>query len=95
MGLEKYEYFNKRAKNVLVHDCGWSLDNLTGAWRSTRPEIDESKCNNCSFCWLFCPDGAITRKDGHLEIDLKYCKGCGICESECPKKAIIMVREEE
>jgi pyruvate ferredoxin oxidoreductase delta subunit len=95
MGMEKYEYYNRRAKNVLVHDAGWSLDNKTGAWRSSRPVIIIDKCNFCSFCWLYCPDSAISRTDKGLEINLEYCKGCGICAVECPQDAIEMVREEE
>ena len=93
--MDKYDHYNRTCKNVLVHESGWSLDNETGSWRSMRPEIDADKCNNCSFCWLYCTEGAISRKDGKMVIDLKYCKGCGICVAECPKDAMKMVREEE
>jgi 2-oxoacid:acceptor oxidoreductase delta subunit (pyruvate/2-ketoisovalerate family) len=93
--MDKYEKYNRECKNVLVHECGWSRDNETGSWRSMRPVIDIDKCNNCSFCWLYCPEGAISRVDGRMAIDLKYCKGCGICVSECPRDAMRMVREVE
>ena len=75
----------------------------TGDWRSSRPEIDQSKCipsksgrASCFVCWLYCPEGVVKR-DVPVEIDLDYCKGCGICALECPgkkgQKAIIMVEE--
>lgn len=93
--MDKYDFYNRKTKNVLIHECGWSLDNETGSWRSHRPEINYKKCNNCSFCWLYCPDGAIARIDGRMIINLKYCKGCGICANECPREAMTMVKEDE
>lgn len=65
----------------------------TGDWRSQTPVIDQEKCiqkESCLYCWLYCPDGVITR-EFPLEIDLEYCKGCGICAEECPRHAIEMV----
>ncbi len=65
----------------------------TGDWRSHTPRIDHKKCSQketCLLCWLYCPDGVISR-EFPLEIDLEYCKGCGICAEECPRKAITMV----
>jgi pyruvate ferredoxin oxidoreductase delta subunit len=72
----------------------------TGAWRVTRPILDENKCINCMQCWLYCPDMAISGKiaDGKTKmigIDLKYCKGCGTCAVVCPVKAIDMKPENE
>ncbi len=93
MGIEKYEGFVKRAKDVLSYDPGWSKDNKTGAWRTIRPELDLEKCNDCGLCWLFCPEGCITR--GTWEIDYEYCKGCGICGQECKRGAITLEREGE
>jgi NADPH-dependent glutamate synthase beta subunit-like oxidoreductase len=51
-------------------------------------------CNECDTCWLYCPDGAISRVDGGYSIDLNYCKGCGICVQECPRGVISLVQEE-
>ncbi len=66
----------------------------TGLWRTERPLIDSSKCVKCLLCWLYCPEGAITRgEDDSVEVDYEYCKGCGICANECPVKAIEMVPE--
>jgi len=63
--------------------------------------IDPSKCipvktgkMTCFTCWLFCPDGVITRTIPP-EIDYEYCKGCEICAEECPADAITMVEEAE
>lgn len=68
----------------------------TGFWRTFRPEVDFSKCTQCTLCWIYCPDGAITRQENdYPKIDYAYCKGCGICANECPVKAIAMVREGE
>ncbi len=92
MGMEKYEWFVRRAHGTLTYDPGWSLDNLTGAWRDQRPVFDAGRCNGCGVCWLYCPDGVIAR-DGST-VDLNYCKGCGICETICARDAISMEREE-
>ncbi len=71
----------------------------TGSWRVLRPVLDLEKCTPakknkkaCFLCWLYCPDGVIT-KTVCPEIDYEYCKGCGICAEECPAGAISMVEE--
>jgi pyruvate ferredoxin oxidoreductase delta subunit len=67
----------------------------TGDWRSHRPVINRQACSGkdtCLLCWLYCPDGVISR-EFPLEIDLEYCKGSGVCAEECPRKAITMVDE--
>ncbi len=64
----------------------------TGDWRSSTPVIHHEQCSQkdtCLLCWLYCPDGVISR-DFPLRVDLEYCKGCGICAEECPRKAITM-----
>ena len=73
---------------------------MTGDWRSSRPEIDSSKCvlsktgnKPCFLCWMYCPEGIVT-KSIPVKIDYDYCKGCGICAQECPAKAIRMVAEQ-
>jgi pyruvate ferredoxin oxidoreductase delta subunit len=66
----------------------------TGTWRVFRPIIDVEKCIKCWRCWIFCPDGVISRND-YPSIDLEYCKGCGICAHECPVDAIKMEREKK
>lgn len=66
----------------------------TGTWRVFRPIIDVEKCIKCWRCWIFCPDGVISRNDYPI-IDFEYCKGCGICAQECPVDAIQMEREKK
>ncbi len=51
-------------------------------------------CNACDNCWVFCPEGAVTRLDGQYKIDLDFCKGCGICARECPR-GVVSLHEEE
>ncbi len=71
---------------------GSFLENKTGSWKVFRPEYDKEKCTMCNFCWFYCPEGCIYRKDDRMEFDMDYCKGCGICANECPVEAIKMVR---
>ncbi|KAA0007829.1 MAG: 4Fe-4S dicluster domain-containing protein [Thermoplasmata archaeon] len=67
----------------------------TGTWRIFKPILNKDKCVKCLRCWIFCPEGAIIRKeDDSVEIDYNYCKGCGICARECKVKVITMEREE-
>jgi pyruvate ferredoxin oxidoreductase delta subunit len=78
----------------MITDGGNSINYKTGDWRSYRPMWDDKKCNNCKVCWVYCPDGSITIKDGvMIGMDLEHCKGCGICAQECPQKAIKMMEE--
>ncbi|UCE91932.1 MAG: pyruvate ferredoxin oxidoreductase subunit gamma [Methanobacteriota archaeon] len=71
---------------------GSFVENKTGTWKVFRPEYDTEKCTMCNFCWFYCPEGCIYRKEDHMDFDMDYCKGCGICANECPADAIRMVR---
>ncbi len=51
-------------------------------------------CNFCDNCRVFCPDVAVSRKNGAYEINLEFCKGCGICAQECPRGVIALIEEE-
>ncbi len=93
MGMERYKDFVARTDSVLTYDPGWSEENPTGSWRSMRPHLDRDRCNECSLCWLYCPDGVIDRRS--FAVDLDYCKGCGICAEACAVDAIEMKREEQ
>ncbi len=80
----------------IVVEPGSASQYETGGWRSQRPVFDNSKCNKCGLCYIFCPEGCIEQqKDGLFEANLFYCKGCGICAKECPKDVITMIEEEE
>jgi len=45
-------------------------------------------CNGCDNCWVFCPDVAVSRRDGVYTINYDYCKGCLICVQECPRSSL-------
>lgn len=80
---------------AIVIEPGSASQYQTGGWRSQRPIIDNSKCNKCGLCYIYCPDASIKQEeDGYFSVDLYYCKGCGICDVECPKDAITMHEEE-
>jgi 2-oxoacid:acceptor oxidoreductase gamma subunit (pyruvate/2-ketoisovalerate family)/2-oxoacid:acceptor oxidoreductase delta subunit (pyruvate/2-ketoisovalerate family) len=67
-------------------------ENKTGSWRVFSPKYDKEKCTMCNFCWFYCPEGCIYRKEDRMDFDMDYCKGCGICANECPADAIKMER---
>ena len=52
------------------------------------------RCIDCDNCYIYCPDGAITPKEGGgYTIDMNFCKGCGVCVHECPRAAMAMIEE--
>jgi 2-oxoacid:acceptor oxidoreductase delta subunit (pyruvate/2-ketoisovalerate family) len=65
-------------------------------WRTNWPEISSALCTRCGLCFLYCPDGAVTKDaQGVPQIEADWCKGCGVCAAECPKSAIAMRDEPE
>lgn len=86
----------KMIRGGSVHSMGGTKLVKTGSWRTFKPVIDRSTCNNCKVCFMYCPDGIIYWEKGKdVIIDYDYCKGCGVCAEECPKGSIAMVREAE
>ncbi len=79
----------------MIPRAGSSEDYKTGDWRVKKPVRDDEKCIDCLFCYIFCPERAVSvTEDGKIgKINLDYCKGCGICAEECPKDAIKMELE--
>ncbi|MBU2614278.1 MAG: 4Fe-4S binding protein [Elusimicrobia bacterium] len=74
-----------------ITEAGNAEEYNTGDWRTFKPIIDQSKCTNCLFCWMYCPDSSILIKDAKVTgVDYKHCKGCGICAEVCPRKCIKM-----
>lgn len=67
-----------------------------------RIEIDESKCNACGMCAVFCPTAAIKKSDikppahedgtpdngAYLEFSAADCVQCKLCEDACLKKCL-------
>lgn len=79
-----------------IHASATSALNITGSWRTLRPEIISGKCSGCMICRLYCPDSAINAgKDGLPSVDYGHCKGCMICASVCPVHAIEKVKEHK
>ena len=75
------------------YEAGYLVTKNAG-WRNVRPVIDIQKCVGCLNCYLYCPDGVISRRDGNVEIDYDFCKGCGICKKICRPGAIEMEAEK-
>ena len=69
------------------------LVTVNSGWRSIRPVVENAKCVGCEQCYLYCPDGVISIKDGKAQIDYDFCKGCGICVKICRIGAIGMEAE--
>ncbi|MCL4424486.1 MAG: 4Fe-4S binding protein [Firmicutes bacterium] len=85
------------ATRGLLLEPGSAREYQTGDWRTIRPEWHPENCIHCLFCWVFCPDSAVSVKGGKMiGIDYDHCKGCGICAHECPSKpkALTMIPEE-
>lgn len=69
------------------------LVSANSGWRSIRPVVNAEKCVGCMQCYLYCPDGVISVKNGKAAIDYDFCKGCGICSKICKPNAIEMEAE--
>jgi pyruvate ferredoxin oxidoreductase delta subunit len=90
--------WNELVPGAVILDGGNAENFKTGSWRSFRPVWIEKNCIQCLFCWLYCPDMAVTVEDGKMTgFNYDFCKGCGVCARECPgkkgNKAIVMEEE--
>ena len=82
----------------IIREAGNSATYKTGDWRTFVPRFVEENCIHCMFCWIYCPDTAVTVKDEKMTgFNYDHCKGCGVCAMECPgkkgNKAIVMEEE--
>ena len=93
MSSESKPGWRQLARGAVVVEPGSAKQFKTGDWRTKKPILQESKCTNCLFCWIWCPEPAIMRGPKAVSFDYDHCKGCGICAVECPVHAITMVEE--
>jgi 2-oxoacid:acceptor oxidoreductase delta subunit (pyruvate/2-ketoisovalerate family) len=73
----------------------FTADDLQHVLHETARCFSCGRCNGCDNCWIFCPDGVISRKDGIYAIDYDYCKGCSVCTAVCPRGVISVIEEEK
>ncbi|MFW6140045.1 MAG: DUF362 domain-containing protein [Acidobacteriota bacterium] len=55
-----------------------------------HPRVDPKYCDLCQTCFDFCPEQAITEKEGKAFIVSEKCIGCGECLVVCPRGAVKM-----
>jgi len=55
---------------------------------STKPVMNNSKCNLCKLCMEICPVKVIKLKNDKLIIDHRNCIRCFCCQELCPQGAI-------
>jgi Pyruvate/2-oxoacid:ferredoxin oxidoreductase delta subunit len=53
------------------------------------------RCNECDNCWIYCPDGVVSRNGSEYSINYDYCKGCTLCAAVCPRGVISVIEEEK
>ena len=49
--------------------------------------IDAARCAGCGTCIEYCPEAAISLRQGVAVIDGAVCRDCGICQNVCPNDA--------
>lgn len=76
-----------------AYEAGYLVTKNAG-WRNIRPVVDSDKCVGCLQCYLYCPDGVISKQGSKIELDYDFCKGCGICKKMCRFGAIKMEVEK-
>lgn len=77
-----------------AYEAGYLVSKNAG-WRNMRPVLKKEACTGCLQCYLYCPEGVISREGEKIKIDYDFCKGCGICRRICKFHAIEMEAEEK
>jgi len=67
--------------------------------RPVLPKVEiTSNCHLCRDCSLFCPTGALERRESETTFQLRFdpelCLACGLCALVCRQKALNVTREE-
>ena len=91
-----FDFIAPRNKDEIPFGSGFAAGHLTtvnSGYRTFAPVFDHDKCIHCLMCFVYCPEGAISKAEPNLTVDMYSCKGCGICAKMCPKDAIKMSEE--
>lgn len=68
-----------------------SLKKFLKVYVTTRPLINQEKCEACEMCAQACPLSCIAIDQGRLEIDRHRCIQCLCCMEICPNGAIDLI----
>ena len=60
-----------------------------------HPRVNSKICNNCSVCFDYCPEKAITEVNESAFINEEKCIGCGECLVVCKVNAVKMRWDED
>jgi uncharacterized Fe-S center protein len=74
-----------------IKNVGMGLSSRAGKMRqhsTITPEVIEDMCTDCGKCRRWCPEDAITEKDGASFIVQEMCIGCGECLAVCRYGAV-------
>ncbi len=94
MKVEFWEDERPKAPYLRLEDERMYMTEIN-TYRFGLPQIEAELCTDCSLCWIYCPEGAITRTPDGLIIDYQDCRGCGLCAHECPRHAISLVEDDD
>ena len=76
---------------------GAPADEMIGTRLFGHAVIDEDRCTGCGMCAVFCPTGALTRRDEAGGLQLAHAPGlclqCRTCEGICPAGALMLSDE--
>ncbi|MBD3414641.1 MAG: DUF362 domain-containing protein [Candidatus Aminicenantes bacterium] len=60
-----------------------------------HPRVNPKYCDLCQTCFDYCPEEAISEKQGTAFIDSEQCIGCGECLVVCPRGAVKMTWDDD
>ncbi len=74
-----------------IKNVGMGLASRMGKLRqhsAMKPAVSEKKCRYCQKCIKWCPETAISEKNGKAFINSEVCVGCGECLAVCKFDAV-------